>query len=561
MKRDLAQLSQKHFDILVIGGGIYGAITAWDAALRGLSVALIERNDFGSGTSQNSLKVIHGGLRYLQDGNLTRIRTMTKERTIWMKIAPHLVHPLACLTPTYSKLSRSRLAMKIALGLNDFLSYDRNLLVDVGKYLPAGELITQEECAQLLPGFDTSFITGGAVWHDAQMHNSERLLLSFLISATRAGATIANYVEAVSFLKNGTTIRGVLAKDVLSEQEFDIQAKMIINCAGAWIDNLLEGIRNSGDISRFVTSVALNLITGKVWEGYAAGLPSQPGRHPELNSSNQHSHMFFIVPWRNNSIIGTWHLPWQQAPDSFEVTEAVLNEFIQEVNSAHPDLALKLKDVQHVHFGFLPMVRTHGHMTDVKLVREGRLIDHQKEDGLAGLISLVGVKYTTARVIAKSGVDLITRKLRINNSPCRTDEVPIAGGEIEHFHDFLKSALTKIPAGITSDIIEHLVYTYGSEYDCILDYVREQPYLGERIDIGSPVIKAEIMHAVREEMAQTVTDVIQRRTELGAAGLPSLLILQTCADIIGQELNWDTNRKTKAIEETIRAYPMTSLTG
>ena len=186
MVRELNELSRNQFDVLVIGGGIYGAITAWDAALRGLFVALIERGDFGCATSQNSLKVIHGGLRYLKDGNLKRIRTMACERTVWMKIAPHLVHPLACLTPTYDKISRNQLTMKVALGLNDMLSYDRNQLPDVEKNLPAGQILTREECARHLPGLDTTVITGAALWHDAQMHSSERMLLSFVISAIRA---------------------------------------------------------------------------------------------------------------------------------------------------------------------------------------------------------------------------------------------------------------------------------------------------------------------------------------------------------------------------------------
>src|SRR5829696_8656869 len=145
MKRNLERLANQKFDILVVGGGIHGAITAWDAALRGLSVALIERGDFGGATSQNSLKIIHGGLRYLQDGNLARIRSMARERSSWMKMAPHLVHPLTCLTPTRQKISRSRLALGIALTLNDLLSLDRHRMTDLQKTLPAGSIVSQQE--------------------------------------------------------------------------------------------------------------------------------------------------------------------------------------------------------------------------------------------------------------------------------------------------------------------------------------------------------------------------------------------------------------------------------
>lgn len=189
MKRELEKLSSQTFDVLVVGGGIHGALAVWDATLRGLSAALIERSDFGSATSQNSLKIIHGGLRYLQDGNPFRIRTMARERTTWMRIAPHLVHPLTCLMPTREKLSRSRLAMGVALAVNDLLSFDRNRSMDVGKHLPAGSVIPRQELSRLLPGYPLNDSTGAAVWHDAQIHNSERLLLEFLLSADREGAS------------------------------------------------------------------------------------------------------------------------------------------------------------------------------------------------------------------------------------------------------------------------------------------------------------------------------------------------------------------------------------
>jgi glycerol-3-phosphate dehydrogenase len=300
MKRNLERLSNQTFDVVVIGGGIHGAIAAWDATLRGLSVALIDRGDFGSATSQNSLKIVHGGLRYLQDGNLARIRTMARERSTWMRIAPHLVHPLKCLTPTRVKFSRNRLALGVALTANDLLSFDRNRPSDPEKHLTKGKLITQVELADILPGYDVSTSTGAAVWHDAQIYNTERLLLEFLLSAVRAGAEVANYVEAIGFLQQGNRITGVRARDVQSSQVFEVQSKVIVNCAGAWLDNVLNKVSIS---SEYGTSVAMNILVDQVWTGVAAGLPSRPasGRPPQI---------LFFVPWRNKTMIGTWHIPW-----------------------------------------------------------------------------------------------------------------------------------------------------------------------------------------------------------------------------------------------------------
>ncbi|MEO8354732.1 MAG: glycerol-3-phosphate dehydrogenase/oxidase [Chloroflexota bacterium] len=554
MKRDLRELSSRQFDVVVIGGGIHGALTAWDATLRGLSVALIERGDFGGATSQNSLKIIHGGLRYLQDGNLARIRTMARERTTWMKIAPHLIHPLPCLTPTYPKLTRSQLAMKVALTLNDLISFDRNQLIDPEKFLPAGAIISSEECVQLLPGIDSNGMTGAAVWHDAQVYNSERLLLEFIISTAGTGATMANYVEATGLIQHENTVIGVRARDNLSGQIFDIQSKMVINCAGAWIDCLLE---STGKMTkpRFAASVAMNLITDQVWKGHAAGLPSQPARRRGRNKDKR-SQLLFIVPWRDKSMIGTWHIPWpSQSPDAFQVTDEIVQEFIDEVNSADPSLELTLDNIQHVNWGFLPVESRAGKNDLLKLVRDGQVINHLKEDGIQGLISLVAVKFTTARVMAEKAVNLAVKQLNLIGMPCRTHLTPIRGGQIENFNKFLKGAFDKAPRGLSPEIIKHLAYTYGSEYESILNYMTNQPELGETVAEDSPVIKAEIVHAVRCEMAQTLRDVIQRRTELGATGLPSMTTLRNCASLMGSELGWSIERQHQEIDSVIQAYP------
>jgi glycerol-3-phosphate dehydrogenase len=545
MKRNLDRLANRIFDVLIVGGGIHGAMAAWDAALRGLSVALIERGDFGNATSQNSLKIIHGGLRYLQDGNLARIRTMARERTIWMKIAPHLVHPLACLTPTRHKLSRNRLVLGAALNANDLLSFDRNRLPDPGKHLSSGKIISTDELSNLLPGYDVSTSTGAAVWHDAQIYNAERLLLEFILSASEVGAEIANYVEAVGFLRQGERITGIQARDVPSGQVFDIQSRVVVNCAGAWIDSLLGKISLR---SEYATSVAINVILDQVWAEVAAGLPSQPadGRLPQI---------LFFVPWRNKTMIGTWHIPWNGPVEAFKLSETTVQDFLDEINSAHPPLKLSLEDIQHVNWGFLPVRKEDAHREQVKLTRDGVLIDHQKKDNLTGLISALGVKYTTARVVAEKAIDLAVSKLSVKAKKCQTSLTPVTGGRIDSLSVFLKKAQTESSHIIELETIHHLVYTYGSEYSNLVQVIREHPAMAERIDPCMPVTAAEVLHAVREEMAVSLVDVIQRRTELGAAGLPSLAALQRCAELVGNELGWSVEQQAQEIESVVQAYP------
>ena len=545
MKRNLERLASQRFDILVIGGGIHGAITAWDAALRGLSVGLIERGDFGSRTSQNSLKIIHGGLRYLQDGNLLRIRTMARERTTWMRIAPHLVHPLTCLMPTTQKMSRSRLAMTVALKANDILSFDRNQLVDPEKNILDGMIVSQQELSRILPGYDASTSTGGAVWHDAQIYNSERLLLEFLLSAVDAGAEVANYVEAINFLQQDHRIVGVRAKDFQTGEIFDIQSGMVINCAGAWTEGLLE---KAALHSKYSTSVAMNVIVNQVWSDVAVGLTSQPvtGKPPQV---------LFIVPWRDRSMIGTWHIPWQDVPNTFKLNEPMVQEFLEQINSAYPPLKLSLQDVLHVNWGFLPVNKADINKQPVRLTRDGVVIDHQKKDGISGLISVLGVKYTTARMVAEQAIDLATNQLGMKSKECRTHMTQLKGGKIEDFRAFLRKALLEAPPIIDQRTTEHWVYTYGSEYQKLVECVLMQPDLANRIDPSLPVTVAEVEHASQYEMALTLADVIGRRTELGSTGLPSLATLQKCASFMGREFQWSPEDQEQEINSVIQSYP------
>lgn len=557
MKRDLTQLANKEYDVLIIGCGIYGACVAWDATLRGLSVALIDKGDFGSATSANSLKIIHGGLRYLQDANLKLMRTMIYERTTWMRIAPHLVHPLPCLMPTSKKkFTRNKLAMSTALWMNDLVSYDRNQDMDIQKHLPNGRIISRTECLKLLPGMKSDNLNGGAIWYDAQMYNSERLLLSFVLAATEAGADAANYVEMVDFLKDESRVIGAKVKDVLTNEPFDIRAKLVVNCAGSWVDSILGFLNNRATKPKFRLSVAMNLVTRQLLTTHAVGVSN--GYNGNGHSASQ-SQMFFIVPWHQYSLIGTIHIPYAGKPQDLQITEGAVQSFINEINLAYPDAALTLEDVYHVHAGFLPMVKPNGSANSVKLVRESRIYDHEHEDNIPGLITVVGVKYTTARVVAKKVVNLAIKKLGYNTRPCQTHETPIYGGRIERFADFLVQALKQRPIGLGHDITQHLVYNYGSEYPQLLNYFDEDPAWAETCSKSSPVTKVEIIHAIGEEMAVKLTDVIQRRTELGAAGLPDETSLQICADIMAAELGWNRARREQEICDVISAYPLTGI--
>jgi len=555
MKRDLARLVDQTFDLVVIGGGIHGACVAWDAALRGLSVALVEQRDFGHATSANSLKIIHGGLRYVQDANLGRVRTMLEERSTWLRIAPHLVHVLPCLMPTFDQLSRSKAALSVALAINELMAYGRNEPADWQRRFPPGRIISRSECLSLLPGLAPTGVTGGAVWHDAQIYNSERLLLSLVLSAAEAGAAVANYVQATGFIYERENVGGVKAKDVLSGQEVEIRGRVVVNSTGAWTDAILRLLGGHALAPRFPLSIAMNLVTRQILPDYAVGLPARLAGKDGAGNGREPSQMLFIVPWRNYSLIGTVHRPYTGAPEAFTVPEALIEDMLIAVNRAYPPAELQRDDVCHVHAGFLPTTPGHGSAGRVKLMREGRVHDHLREDHIGGLITVVGVKYTTARKVAEKAVNLAVERLGRRARPCQTQGVPIWGGQIDRFDDFRARAITTRSLGLVPQTMDHLAYSYGSEYGQILDYVEEDPAWGQALTASTPIIRAEIVHAIRAEMARTLADVILRRTELGAGGRPDDACLQACADLMAAELGWEPARTNQEIANVLAAFP------
>lgn len=550
MKRDINQLSKKNYDLIIIGGGIYGAATAWDAASRGLSVAIIEKGDFGSATSSNSQKIIHGGLRYLQHADFKRTRESTRERTTMMRIAPHLVHPMPCLIPTYGRLMQ--VVMPLALKIFDLISFDRNQLNDPQKHIPSGKTINKKRCMELIPGLPDEGLTGGCIWYDAQAYNTERLVLSFIRSAEKSGTDVANYVEVVGFLKNGNQIQGVRAKDLLTGEDLEIRAKTVLNAGGPWADHILKMIDKSYNNETLLSKMLLLVVSRRYIQDYAFGIPLRKEYKDKDAVVNKGYRLLFIVPWGNYSLIGTTQELYQDNPNDFIITQNDITKFINEINEGYPQIDLTREDVTFVYGGLIPIdeVNANG---DVKVSKHYTLLDHSK-DGIEGIVSIISVKYTTARDVAQKATDLVFDKLGEKSPKCMTMKIPVYGGDIEKFDDFLNNAIDNKPHELSNDIIQQLVYNYGSKYLEILNLLNEDLDQGERISNKSHVIKAQIIYAVREEMAQKLADVILRRTELGTAEFPGKEALNICATIMSEELNWDEARVQMELKEVEDIY-------
>ena len=550
MKRDLNKLCDHIHGLLIIGGGIYGATAAWEASSRGLSVALIEKGDFGGATSMNSLKTVHGGLRYLQQLDFKRMRESIGERSTFLRIAPHLVHPLPFLLPTYGHLKKGREALSIALRIADMVGFDRNRGLDPSHHLQPGRTISRNETLRRIPGIKAEGLTGGAIWNDALMFSTDRLLLSFLLSASEAGAAAASYVEARDFIIDSGTVKGVTAKDLLTGDEFDVRAKVTLNMSGPWLDKVIGRAGTGTSGNRVYPSKAMNIVVRKIFDDHAVGLPSSHTYTVNGRPVRTGSRYLFTIPWRGHTLIGTTHLHYDGNPDEFSVTADDISQFLDEVNNSHPSLSLKMDDVLFAYGGILPMTRESSQKDRVDLVKNYRIHDHAAEDGLEGLVSVLGVKYTTARDVSEKAVDFVFRKMGFSPTKSFTASRPVYGGEITHFDEFVRESQRTRPDTVSESAFEHLLHVYGSRYTDLLEYLDEDPSLAETAAPSKPVTKMQIVHGVREEMALKLTDVVMRRTELGSTGSPGDDTLETCARLMGRELGWNEDRIAAELSET-----------
>lgn len=535
MLRDLARLSATEYDLLVIGGGISGLIAAYDAAQRGLSVALIDRGDFGAATSFNHLKTVHGGLRHLQQGDLVRMRRSVLERRAFATIAPHLVSPLAFLTPTTHQLARGRVAFTVGFTIEKWIGRDRNAGLPRDVHLPAGRILSLEECRRLAPGLDLDGATGGALWYDYQMPHADRLTLAFALAAYAHGAAVSNYVEALAPTRQSNIVRGVTARNVLGrDHPFEIRARVTLNAAGPWAHAVLAGCGIERD---FPLLKAMNVVTNR------------PASGPALVRSHPDGRARVLAPWAGRAIIGTGESAARCSPESRGVTDEELQTFLAEINATFQNLNLRLDEISLVHRGVVPAVLRNGRLG---LKGESEVIDHAR-DGVEGLVTAIGVKYTTARMLAEAAVDLVSRKIGRAGPACRTASVPLPGASADTT-DHLVARLIETHGGwMDHPVARQLALAHGSGCHAVATLADEDSTLRERISPEVPVLRAEIVHAVRQEMALTLTDVVVRRTPLGAAGHPGPAVARTCAKILETELHWTAGRVSDETE-SLRSF-------
>ena len=564
MDRNLPRLTEKPFDLVVIGGGITGAFAAWDAAQRGLSVALLERGDFGGATSAASSKVIHGGIRHLQKGEIGRVRESIRERATFLRIAPHLVHRVPFLIPTYGHGMRGQEVLRAGMLAYELLSTGQNhQIADPERRIARHTVLSRRETLALEPALDARGLTGSVRYDECHMMSSERMTLAVVRAAAVAGAVVANYVEAVSFLRQGDggLILGVRARDRLASDgderteagtgagngdAFDVRGAIVANMTGPWALHVLARL-DRRPLDRLRLAKGCHLVTRPITQSGALALATQHRNEGVVSRGGRH---FFVIPWRGRSLIGTTNVPYAGDPAAVGASEKDVADFVAEIAAVYPAAELRREDVHHAFAGLYPLVDKEVRSEVYQGGSKYEIQDHASE-GIEGLITVIGAKYTTARNLGEQAVDLVFTKRGQTPPPARTARTPLPGGDFERvaeLHAAAKAADERGP-GLGEEVTAELVRGYGAEYTAVMRRVAANPAVaGARIAPERPTIRAMVEHAVDEEMAKRLADVVFRRTGLGTIGHPGEDALRTCAAIMAAKLGWNERRVARELE-------------
>ncbi|HOC93150.1 MAG TPA: glycerol-3-phosphate dehydrogenase/oxidase [bacterium] len=544
MKRFIEDLNTTEFDVVVIGGGITGAAVAYDAASRGLSVALVEKNDFGCATSAATSKLIHGGFRYLANLEFGIVRESLKERRTLENIAPNLVYPMRVIVPCYKQgITKHTWAVRLGMMLYDSLSFDKGRTWDKSKSIGFHKAVPAMKALEMEPSIPRKGFKKAFSYYDCASIFPERLTLAFVKSAVKSGARVSNYSKVEGFVYSadgsGKRIAGVNVKDLISGRSVELRSKLTINCGGPWADLILDAARGESGSRRIRRSEGIHIITKK---------PALNGMLAMVTSSGGG---FVMTPWRGRTLIGPTDKDYEGNPDDYRVTREAIMELIGMVNDAmRGEERIGYEDVEHAYGGLRPLLED-----KKKSVRESsrryEIYDNEK-DGLSGLITVEGGKYTTSRNLAHNVMKMVSRKLNLREPKCVTDKQHLAGCEIEDMNAFLDEKKTA-NNDFNNETIWRLGKYYGREIDGVLEIARQDKALAAPLNADGE-IAAQAVYAIREEMALTLKDILFRRTGLGTIGDPGDAVVDAVADVAAEELGWDDSRKSKEVAEAKKMF-------
>ena len=546
----LKDLAGQVFDVLVIGGGIHGTTAAWALARQGCSVALVEQGDYGWAASANSQKIIHGGLRYLQQLELPRMRDSIVARRMSLRHLPHLTHPACFMVPTTGFFLRSKAALLAAMMANDVISFDRNFGVDASRRLPCGSLKGSGFLHEVAEGL-SALGTGAGVWYDGFAENTERFTLSFLLTAQRLGAVTRNYARAVRLLLDGARIIGAEVQDALTGEQVEVRARVTVNASGGWLGDLLPGCFGVSK-RNWPWTKAYNIVVRRRFFGpYGVGLESVVDYTEENAVIKRGKRNYFFAPWRDGTIIGTMYTAFRGDPGTCGLSVEEIQSYLDEINTMYPAAELSLCDVTFAHAGVLPARPSRSTANPSDPAKDTELLDYRRVAGIDGMLLIKGVKYTTGIQVAGKVARCVTGMLGMNYQPSKN--LSVVGGEEVVTPGWVDARLE----GLQFDdrILAYHAQQYGTEAHSVLGLCSENPDWAQRLSDRDDVIGADVIYAVRQEQACRLVDVVFRRTGLGTFRYPGSDVLARTAALMAEALGWDaaqTENEIRCVEDEYR---------
>ena len=512
------------FDVIIIGAGINGGGIARDAAMRGLKVLLVDKGDIGGGTSAWSTRLIHGGLRYLEHGELRLVRESLRERETLMHIAPHLVRPLPILVPIYENARRGFQMIRLGMFVYDVLSW--------GKSLPRHHMLLRQEVVAEIPAISRQGLEGAAVYYDAQVEFAERLVLENVLSAIEHGARVLTYTKVTELITRDDRVAGVVFKDQLTGEVQNAEAKVIVNAAGPWIDQV---IGNDSGPSRLIGGT----------KGSHIVLPAFPGAPKKAIyvEAAQDGRPFFIIPWNQKYLIGTTDIRYDGDPDLAKITDEEIDYLLTETNRVLPGANLERQHILFSYSGVRPLPFTAG-KREAAITRRHFI---RQAPRLKNLFSVVGGKLTTYRSLSEETVNLIERRLGLRPHTCLTAKEPLPGFSFDNFEAWL-SELKQL-ASQDPRLALRLDNLYGARATRITELSKDDPTLAERFDRETGAIAAEVVYAFKHELARTLADCLLRRTMVGLNSRCGLNALEAAAEVGRQHLGWNDERIEREITD------------
>jgi len=515
------------FDIVVIGGGINGAGIARDAALRGLRVLLLEKYDFGSGTTSWSSRLIHGGLRYLEYAEIPLVFESLHERRRLRHVAPHLVARLRLNIPIYKDSRRSKFIIRLGM-----IAYD---LLSIGKNIPRHQMLSRDELLNEEPGLRQEGLVGGAQYYDAQVSFAERLVIENIIAAKAAGADVRNHSPVIGINVRKGAVHGLQFIDQKSGEEIEVNARVIINAAGPWVDKVLATVNR--EMPQYMGGTKGSHIIVGAFDGAP--------RSAFYIEAHKDGRPFFVIPWNRQYLIGTTDIRYDGDPADVVASEEELDYLLNETNRVFPSAKLSRTDIHFAYAGVRPLPkRDKG--PESAITRKHIIFKHKKR--ARGLVSIIGGKLTTYRNLAEQAVDAAVRLSGVKVRDCETRSLPLPGAvSLDEATEQLNAATDLSQACVT-----RLLGIYGSRSVDLVKMARTE-FADSYLDPEKTVLAAEVAYVIRNEMAVSLIDIVYRRMMVGLRPDQGLSMADEIASIAADLAGWDNAERGRQLE-ALRDY-------